>query len=84
MPDDAHEADLESLLEALGRTVDARDAFAKAISLDPREPAPYLNLARSWLRDRRPDKARSVLEDLLDHVPGEPRARELLRRIEKR
>ncbi len=60
----------------------ALEHFKLAVRKAPRLAAPYLNLAGAYLRQAEADKARKVLERLLEVRPGQPDATELLRRIE--
>ena len=70
------------VLQALKETDGAISAFRSAISLEPRTPPAYLNLARLYLKLGMPPKAGKVLREYLELEPGNPEVRKLLRSLD--
>jgi protein O-mannosyl-transferase len=68
---------------AMGDCAAAREAFQRAIDLDPGRSAGYLGLAGCQLQARRIDDARRTLLAALEHAPGDSRARVALAAIEE-
>ncbi|MCH2579868.1 MAG: tetratricopeptide repeat protein, partial [Planctomycetes bacterium] len=71
------------VLQALGEADGAISAFQKSISLDPAEPAAYLNLAKLYTRIGSEGRARSLLRSYLGREPGHPGARKLLNQLDE-
>lgn len=52
----------------------ARDAFKRALNVDPRFTDAAMNLSKLYLRDDNRDAARGLLQSLLEQVPGQVEA----------
>jgi len=55
--------------------------FEECIRIAPSFDQSYLNLARVYALEQTPDKARSILDELLKQHPGLPQAMELLNQL---
>lgn len=62
-------------LDRLGRPVEARDAYERAITADERDPNTLLDLARLYIDAGEDDRARSLLSWLLVELRDAPFAR---------
>lgn len=67
----AHTA-LANGLQLIGRRADARDHFAHAVDLDPKNATAWLSEASLWILDQEVRTARDRLEQALEHVPDNP------------
>jgi tetratricopeptide (TPR) repeat protein len=65
-----------------GRTNDAVAAFRYGIQVAPDEDILYLNLSRMWLRMGEREKARGVMQELLDRKPESAVAMRALKELE--
>ncbi len=74
---------LSQALLRLGRHEEAREALERALALDPDvQPLAWYNLAMLYTMQGRNDEARVALKNYLARQPGDPEARELLRKLE--
>jgi Flp pilus assembly protein TadD len=60
------------LLMQLGRMEEAEQRFISAVKNLPEDPAPYLNLARIYLVQKRFEEVEKVLEKVKDTDPAHP------------
>jgi tetratricopeptide (TPR) repeat protein len=73
---------LAVLYAKLGQTDDSIAAFRYGIKTNPDDDELYMNLARIYVRMGEWDKARAVLNELLEHKPGDATAAKALRELE--
>ncbi len=75
---------LAVLYAKIGQPNDSIAAFRYGIKTNPDDDELYLNLARIYVTMGARDKARSVLEDLMERKPGNAIASKALRELEAR
>ncbi|MGA8029930.1 MAG: tetratricopeptide repeat protein, partial [Bryobacteraceae bacterium] len=76
--------DLGALYMQEGKVKDAVAAFQYGIRVAPDEDILYLNLGRTYTRLGQIDKAREVMQQLLDRKPGDATARHALEELNGR
>ncbi|MDQ2710704.1 MAG: tetratricopeptide repeat protein, partial [Acidobacteriota bacterium] len=66
------------------KTGDAIAAFTYGIKVSPDEDILYLNLGRTYVQNGQPEKAKMIMQQLLERKPNNPTARKALQDLEGR
>ncbi len=80
-PDPRLYSGLGAALDMIGKHADARAAYETGLKLRPNDPALRNNLAMSYILSGQPDKAKPLLESLVDEPASNERARQTLAQI---
>jgi tetratricopeptide (TPR) repeat protein len=72
---------LANVLQFTGAEAEAREVFARATELDPRNGPAWLSEASLWIRDHRYEQGRRRLEEALRYVPNDPGLNHTLARL---
>jgi tetratricopeptide (TPR) repeat protein len=72
-PDSSHiQTQLANVLQFSGSEAEARQHFARATELDPRNATAWLSETSLWIRDHQYEQGRQRLEEALRHLPDDP------------
>lgn len=80
-PDPRLYSGLGAALDMIGKHADARAAYDAGLKLRPNDPALRNNLAMSYVLSGQPNKAKPLLESLIDEPASSERARQTLAQV---